>query len=124
MRGGPGEPIARLTPLGWTCVGRPGSHPRTALQTNFASTYFVKDQSGIERLNGNLKRFWEIGESMTVKNDGIGASPVVRTEEKIALKTVKKSMRYENNLYQVGIPLRKYTVVGYTLIVKFFALCF
>ena len=104
VRGGPGEPTARLTPLGWTCIGRPGSHQRKALQTNFASTYFVKDQSEIERLNGNLNRFWETDDAMTVRNDGIGASPVVRTEEKIALKTVENSMRYENNLYQVGIP--------------------
>lgn len=24
IRGRPGEPVARLTPLGWTCIGNPG----------------------------------------------------------------------------------------------------
>ena len=42
VRGGPGEPIARLTPLGWTCVGNPGSCGRPVLQTRFSYTYFFK----------------------------------------------------------------------------------
>lgn len=42
-RGGPGEPTARLTPLGWTCTGNPSTNCREVIQTNF--TYFVSDQS-------------------------------------------------------------------------------
>ena len=37
IRGGPGEPIARLTPLGWTCIGNPNMNCREVLQTNFTS---------------------------------------------------------------------------------------
>ena len=42
VRGRPGEPIARLTLLGWTCIGNPGSDEtcKTTMQTHFASTYF------------------------------------------------------------------------------------
>ena len=43
VRGRPGEPIARLAPLGWTCIGYPGSESTSTIaQTHFASTYFVK----------------------------------------------------------------------------------
>ena len=35
-RGKPGDPIARLTPLGWTCIGNLDSHDNTILQTKFA----------------------------------------------------------------------------------------
>ena len=39
-RGQLGDPIARLTPLGWTCVGSLSSYDETILQTNFAYTNF------------------------------------------------------------------------------------
>lgn len=54
VKGRPGEPIAGLTPLGWTCIGNPGSSSRPILQTSFSTTYFARDQSEIERLNANL----------------------------------------------------------------------
>lgn len=47
----PSEPIARLTPPGWTCIENLGSKRRHLLQTNFACTYFVKNQLEIEILN-------------------------------------------------------------------------
>ena len=56
IRGKPSQPIARRTPLGWTCVGNLGQRYGSMLQTNFASTFFVKDQSSLERLNANLKK--------------------------------------------------------------------
>ena len=65
-----GEPIARLTPLGWTCIGNPGSGDRTAVQTHFARTYFVKDRAEIEQLNTILKSFWEI-DDMSVARTSI-----------------------------------------------------
>ena len=43
VRGRPGEPIARLTPLGWTCVGNPDSNRHEVIHTNFASIYIDKD---------------------------------------------------------------------------------
>ena len=102
VQGRSGEPIARLTPLGWTCVGSPGSHKRELLQTNFANTYFAKDQSGIEELNANIKRFWEIDDSMVVKAGK--DSPIVRYEDKSAMRTVQNSLSFEKGMYRVGIP--------------------
>ena len=42
VRGKPGEPIARLTPLGWTRLGNTGSPSQEVCHTNFAYKYFVK----------------------------------------------------------------------------------
>lgn len=60
VRGKPGEPIARLTPLGWTCSGNTGLTSQVVCHTNFAYTYFVKNQDEIQQINSTLKKFWEI----------------------------------------------------------------
>ena len=39
-----GEPVARLTPLGWTCVGSPSGFKGSDLQTSFTHTYLVREQ--------------------------------------------------------------------------------
>ena len=70
---------------------------------NFASTYFVKHQSEIEELNDNIKRFWEIDDAMVVKAGDIRDIQIVRTEEKLAMKTVENSFQYDGHLYRVGI---------------------
>ncbi|MCU7929154.1 MAG: DUF1759 domain-containing protein, partial [Candidatus Thiodiazotropha sp. (ex Dulcina madagascariensis)] len=98
-RGKPGDPIARLTPLGWTCVGSPGSYYESTLKTNFAYTYFLREQSEIEQVNRILKKFWEI-EDVSSQQD----MPIVRIEEQMALKKVEKSIIYENQMYRVSIP--------------------
>ena len=102
VRGKPSEPIARLTPLGWTCVGNPGQRDGSMLQTNFASTFFVKDQSSLETLNANLKKFWEFEEEPLMHEP-----PVIRLEEKLALQTAEHSINYENQMYRVGVPWKE-----------------
>ena len=57
VRGRPGEPVARLTPLGWTCIGNPYASETPRLQTHFTCTYFVRGQSETEELNSNLKLY-------------------------------------------------------------------
>ena len=99
VRGRPGEPIARLTPLGWTCIGNPGSEHQQAIHTNFAYTYFMKDTSEIEKINATLKQFWEI-ENVTSPDE----MPMVRTEDQLAMKKVENSLTYDNQMYRVGIP--------------------
>ncbi|KAK6171945.1 hypothetical protein SNE40_018369 [Patella caerulea] len=42
IRGKPGEPIARLTPLGWTCTGVT-SRPQDGSVSNCIATYFIRD---------------------------------------------------------------------------------
>ena len=63
IKGEPGQPIARLTPLGWTCVGDLGETDQHSVTTNFARTYFVSEQTAIEDVNGVLWHFWEINNS-------------------------------------------------------------
>ena len=98
-RGRPGDPIARLPPLGWTCVGCPGSYYESTLQTNFAYTYFLREQSEIEQVNRTLEKFREI-EDVSAQQE----MPVVRIGEQMAMKKVEKSIIYENQMYRVGIP--------------------
>ena len=37
VRGQPGEPVARLTPLGWTCIGSPKLAEDSVKETIFRS---------------------------------------------------------------------------------------
>ncbi|CAG2211582.1 unnamed protein product [Mytilus edulis] len=57
IRGKPGEPIARLTPLGWTCIGDPNSGQD---QTLFNRTYFARGQENRNDLDNIVRKFWEI----------------------------------------------------------------
>ena len=102
VRGRPGEPIARLTPLGWTCIGTPGSNDQPKLQTRFSSTFFVRDQTELEKLNTNLKKFWEIEDTPSSKEQ-----PIIRVEEKSALNKLEMSLLYDDKMYRVGIPWRE-----------------
>ena len=65
VKGRPGEPVARLTSLGWTCVGPVNTQRSGDLQTNFTHTYFVREQqensdevSGLLRLGD--RKLWDI----------------------------------------------------------------
>ena len=60
VRGKAGELIARLTPLGWTCIGNPSTTSRTAFQTNFIRTYFVRTDESMAGVNSTLRKFWKI----------------------------------------------------------------
>ena len=99
VRGKPGEPIARLTPLGWTCIGNPCREYPEVCHTNFAYTYFANHESEIEKINSTLKQFWEIEDVQSSHN-----VPIVRIEEQLALKMVENSLSYENHMYRVGVP--------------------
>ena len=50
VRGNPGQPVARLTPLGWTCVG-PTGEEQVCEKTNFARTYFSTGEVEINEMN-------------------------------------------------------------------------
>ena len=55
-----GGPIARLTPLGWTCIGGPGLGTSLNHQTNFIKTFLSMEN----KLDDNIKKFWEIEEAV------------------------------------------------------------
>ena len=102
VRGNPGEPIARLTSLGWTCNGTPGSNKQPKLQTRFSSTFFVHYQTELEKMNTNLKIFLEIEDTPSSKEQ-----PIIRVEEKSALNKLAMSLCYDDKMYRVGIPWRE-----------------
>jgi len=89
---GPQDPVARLTPLGWTCVGGPNTIGQNEPRVNFASTFF-----GIDTLDMQVQRFWELEEMM---DRGAEFS----TDEKRILKESKESMTRVNQRYEVKIP--------------------
>ncbi|XP_033105477.1 uncharacterized protein LOC117107807 [Anneissia japonica] len=101
VRGGIGEPIARLTPLGWTCIGNPNSQQQTAHAVNFARTYHSCARRGAEldKLDSKLKQFWEI-EHYGIKNE----VPVFTQDEKLAVNKVEIGIKLVNGRYQVPIP--------------------
>ena len=99
VRGRPGEPVARLTSLGWTCIGNPYASETPRLQTHFACTYFVRGQSKIEELNSNLKRFWEIEEASP-----LNPTPIVQMQDQLAMRKAENSIQYDNKMYRVGVP--------------------
>ena len=101
IKGEPGQPIARLTPLGWTCVGDLGETDQHSVTTNFARTYFVSEQTAIEDVNVVLRRFWEID------NSGIESLPVVTKEEKLVLEKAGKSIKFSEGQYQIAIPWKE-----------------
>ena len=66
VRGQAGEPVARLGPLGWTCVGRPNSREESGSRTHIICTLLTREAGqgggvgvccGLEQ---TLKRFWEV----------------------------------------------------------------
>lgn len=96
----PGEPVARLTPLGWTCAGPINCQRGGDLQNNFAFTYFVKDQREVsDEISNLLRGFWEI--------ESYGTSTVAHVmtaDERTALRKLEKSIKYVEGRYQVAIP--------------------
>ena len=76
VRGQPGEPVARLTPLGWTCTGTVSELKGSYHQSSLAHTYFVREQSDTEEISSLLRQFWEIENPSTSH-----ARPVLNTDD-------------------------------------------
>ena len=66
VHGKAGEPVARLGPLGWTCIGPPDGRAETGTRMHTIRTLFTKDvglasvAGACCDLDGTLKRFWEM----------------------------------------------------------------
>lgn len=91
VKGNPGEPIARLGPLGWSCVGHPDRKSIAGdPQRNLAYTLFCRPQV-FDEINDSLKRFWEI-ETLGIQQS---KPEVMTTEEKIAFEKVSQSLVHD-----------------------------
>ena len=94
-----GEPIARLTPLGWTAVGRIGKPTNDESSSHTANlSYFVN--GGMAEINRNLERFWEIEEP-----GNASAVECMSNDEQAAYEIVANSMRHStNSKYEISMP--------------------
>ena len=90
--GDPEQPIARLTPLGWKCVGKMHGRNDAHLQSHFIQTFF-----GNVCLEDQIKRFWEIEE---ITNSDIPISTV----DKRILQESKNQLVKDNGRFVVKIP--------------------
>ena len=100
VRGKAGEPIARLGPLGWSCVGPPeGKSINGNSRTNLACTFFTRPHIFNEN-NDSLKRFWEI-QTLGIHENGVQA---MTREEKFALDKTRLSLVHDGERYQVATP--------------------
>ena len=104
VRGNPGEPVARLTPLGWTCVGAMEGQSQDDIRTNFVRTYFVTNETDdvdMNEVNMTLRRFWEID------NSGIDDNQVLSIEDNLILNKAQQSIKFVGGHYRVAIPWRE-----------------
>ena len=97
IRGKPGEPVARLTPLGWTCV----ASSRENSPGEFAGcTFTTRLCNGDIETAGLLRKFWELDEE-SFTNSEQDALSIAEAE---VLNTVKASMKQVDGRYEVSIP--------------------
>ncbi|XP_071118407.1 uncharacterized protein [Haliotis cracherodii] len=94
--GRPGEPIARRTPLGWTCIGNVGHDD--GQPSYCALTYYTHSPNS--ELSDLVKSFWDVEE---VKN----TSQIIKPCDKRALCKAEESLVYHHGRYQVGIPWKE-----------------
>ena len=95
VKGLPGEPIARLTPLGWTSISNPDVNSERT-QTNF--TFFLNDS---DRLSSLVRRYWDIEEPKCIENC------IINPDEKFAKDTVANSLTYDNGRCTIGMPWKR-----------------
>ena len=104
IRGVPGQPVARLTPLGWTCIGALRNSKQININTNFAHTYFSAGQTDMEKINLMLQKFWEVDTS------GIEQVPLLDTEDKVVLDMAEESIKYNTCSYEIAIPWKEKSI--------------
>jgi hypothetical protein len=93
VHGEKGEPIARLTPLGWTCVGQ------TTRSSNVEDSYFTFFAVD---LDSTLRKFWEI-EHETIE---IGRD-LMSPEDAIIVGKTQQSIVNQDSMYEVSIPWKE-----------------
>jgi hypothetical protein len=85
----PSDPVARLTNLGWVCFGPTlVKEFRRNSRSHFTRTYRICHVDQQPPPDDILRKFWEL-EAL---------------DERAATATVTGSLKFENGLYEVGIP--------------------
>jgi hypothetical protein len=95
--GRPGDPVARRTPLGWTCTGTLDSQGQVCHQT---WTIFGS-QILEEKIDNQFKLLWNM--DMVIEIPGGELTP----DEKLAMRTADETRRYVGDRFEVGIPWKE-----------------
>ena len=108
VRGEEGDPVARLGPLGWTCIGSPEGKHWTGARAHISRTLFTRDPNASVSdvccdVDRTLKGFWEIESCGIEKHDTV----IFTEEENEVLKKLKESISYTGNGYKVGVPWKE-----------------
>lgn len=93
IRGHPGEPIARLTPLGWTCI----QPPQLSVNGDMVNVTYCTQLEDME-LNVLVKQMWEV--------EQLPSSSLMSNDDKEAELKVRASLSEVPNGYMVGLPWR------------------
>ena len=102
VRGGPNEPVALRTSLGWVFCGPTGGHGQDC--TVSMSVQVCANQE----LNDTLQKFWNL--------ESIGITPVEMSvstsqSESTVLKKFKETLAYKNGRYDVSLPWKDEQIV-------------
>ena len=100
VTGKPGEPMARKTLLGWTCIGSINRNDSRPYKSNFIRTYKSSDMD-LEAINSTIKKFWEIEEVPSPKE------AILNSDDSMALKTVSESLKFQDGKYEVKLPWKQ-----------------
>jgi hypothetical protein len=98
----PSDPIARLTNLGWVCFGPTLVNEfRHNSRSHFTRTYRTCHVDQQPPPDDILRKFWEL-EALGIKETS--EKQAMTADEREATATVAGSLKFENGLYEVGIP--------------------
>ena len=112
VRGEEGGPIARLGPLGWSCIGSPEGRDVTGKRTHVIRTLLIRDPLANTTadvccdIDRSLKRFWEIESCGVESKDTL----ICSEEETSAVRKLEESITYSNGRYKIGIPWKEHGV--------------
>ncbi|XP_064648547.1 uncharacterized protein LOC135500823 [Lineus longissimus] len=91
-----GEPVARLTPLGWTCTG--SIEVVTPLTSNSVTTANTYSTITDRQLDESLRSLWNMDVFTTTSETNF------TPEERAIIKRTEASKVYTDNRYEVSIP--------------------
>ena len=108
VNGPPGSPIARLGPLGWTCIGPTGR--QLGKRSHLIMHSFLTRDAHIEKanvgccdVNNTLRKFWEIETYGTETK----RAEVMTKEERSALEKVESSLTHNGSRYSLAVPWKE-----------------
>ena len=98
IRGTTSEPIARLTPLGWTCIGPSTPTARPRVFTGHSQTFFVQRRD--TELDNLVRQLWQVDSSDHI----VPPSNALTQPEAKALDTVAQSCKMVDGRFEVNMP--------------------